>query len=219
MAVNNPSGLTLLTQTVGQKYTKVTDNSTDWTSVSNDTYFYDLATSLVYYKDTNGIIVSPYVARSLEQTLSLGNSAGIYNIDLNNNDLQNIDNTTTTTLNINSVVTGSSHKNLGLDNTGRVIQVGNSSNETFVYSFNNALDNLDFYNDGIVRFGWDAPGNDLEFYMDTEPAGASDLRALATFNYGTQQNTFVTTVGVLYDLYGAGVTAGSQLTVIIVIIL
>lgn len=120
------------------------------------------------------------------------------------------------TLNINIVATGSSHKNLGLDNTGRVVQVGNSSSETFVYSFANGVDNFDFYNDENVRFGWDAPGNDLEFYMDTEPVGAGDLRCLATFNYGTQQNTFITTVGVLYDIYGTGVPAGSQLVAIIV---
>lgn len=120
------------------------------------------------------------------------------------------------TLDISTVSAGTSHKNLGLDNTGRVVQVGNSSNETFVYSFANNADFFDFYDDGNVRFGWDAPGNDLEFYMDTEPAGGGDLRALATFNYGTQQNTFVTTAGVLYDLYSVGVPAGNQLTVIIV---
>lgn len=120
------------------------------------------------------------------------------------------------TLDISTVSAGTSHKNLGLDNTGRVVQVGNSSSETFVYSFPNGTDNFDFYDDGLVRFGWDAPGNDLEFYMDTEPAGASDLRCLATFNYGTQQNTFITTVGVLYDIYAVGVPAGNQLTAIIV---
>jgi hypothetical protein len=155
-------------------------------------------------------------SQTLEQTLALGNTAGIYNINLNNNDLQNVDNTTTNTLNINSVIQGTSHKNLGLDNTGRVVQIGNSSQETFVYSFANASDNFDFFNDGFVKFGWDAPGNDLEFYMLTEPAGNTDIRALATFNYGTQQNTFVTTPNLLYDLYGVGVPAGSQLNVFIV---
>ena len=120
-----------------------------------------------------------------------------------------------TTVNINSVTTGTTTKNLGIDSTGKVIQVGNCVQETFMYYFPNITDNLDFYNDGLVKFGWDAPGNDLEFYMLTEPAGASDIRCLSTFNYGTQQNTFVTTPNVLYDIYDAGVSAGSQLNAII----
>jgi hypothetical protein len=84
-----------------------------------------------------------------------------------------------------------------------------------MYSFTASVDNFDFFDDGNVRFGWDAPGDDLEFYMDVEPAGATDLRALATLNYGTQQNTTITTTGVLYDLYGTGVAGGNQLNVII----
>jgi len=155
-------------------------------------------------------------SQTLAQTLALGNTAGIYDIDLNNNDLLNVENTDTNTLNIGSVITGTSHKNLGLDSTGRVVQVGNCSQEIFVYSFPNGVDNLNFYNDGLVRFGWDAPGNDLEFYMDTEPAGNTDIRCLATFNYGTSQNTFITTPGILYDIYGVGVGAGSQLNCFIV---
>ena len=77
-------------------------------------------------------------------------------------------------------------------------------------------DSLNFFNDGKIRLGWDAPGNDLELYMDVEPAGNTDLRAVATFNYGTQQNTFITTPGVLYDLYSVGVPPGNGLTVLIV---
>lgn len=155
-------------------------------------------------------------SQTLAQTLALGNSAGTYNINLNNNDLQNVDNTTTTTLNINSVVADTSHKNLGLNAAGRVVQIGNSSHETFVYGFPNGFDNLNFFNDGLLQIGWDAPGNDVEVTMLTEPAGASDLRCLATYNSGTQQNTFITTLTVIYDIYGAGVMPGSELQAIIV---
>jgi hypothetical protein len=153
---------------------------------------------------------------SLAQTLAIGNSTGTYSINLNNNSITGGATISTHTMKILGVTAGVSHRNLGLDNTGKVVQVGNCAQEVFVYSFPNGSDNFDFYNDGLVRFGWDAPGNDLEFYMDTEPAGASDIRALATLNYGTQQNTFVTTVGVLYDLYAVGVPAGNQLVAIIV---
>jgi hypothetical protein len=112
--------------------------------------------------------------------------------------------------------TGNTQSNIGRNTEGKLIQVGNCSTEVFIYSFSGILDNIDFYNDGLVKFGWDSPGNDLEFYMITEPAGNTDMRALATFNYGTQQNTFITTPNLLYDLYGAGVPAGSQLNVVIV---
>jgi len=78
------------------------------------------------------------------------------------------------------------------------------------------LDNLNFFNDGNLQMGWDTPGNDLEITMLTEPAGNRDLRCLATFNTGTQQNTFITTLGVVYDIYGVGVPAGNELSAIIV---
>jgi hypothetical protein len=112
--------------------------------------------------------------------------------------------------------TGGTQSNIGRNTEGKLIQVGNCSTEVFMYSFSGILDNIDFYNDGLVKFGWDSPGNDLEFYMITEPAGNTDMRALATLNYGTQQNTFITTPNLLYDLYGAGVPAGNQLNVVIV---
>ena len=42
----------------GINYTIITDSSSDWTSVGNNVYFYDLATKLVYYKNASGDVVS-----------------------------------------------------------------------------------------------------------------------------------------------------------------
>jgi hypothetical protein len=195
-----------------------------WNSTTGDLTLKGIKSStLAITTDTGGCIQIESTGgggggnpHTLAQVLATGNNAGTYNIDLNNNDLQNVDNTSTTTLNIGSVIADTSHKNLGLNASGRVVQVGNSSNETFVYSFSNILDNLNFFNDGNLQMGWDTPGNDLEVTMLTEPAGNSDLRCLATFNSGTQQNTFITTVGVVYDIYGVGVPAGNELSAIIV---
>lgn len=125
------------------------------------------------------------------------------------------DGTITGDLTILTVTAGTALKNLGVDANGKVVQVGNSSVETYTYSFANGVDNFDFYDDGLVRFGWDSPGNDLEFYMDVAPSGTGDMRSLATINYATQQNTFITTTGFLYDIYGAGVGPGSQLNIFI----
>lgn len=57
MAVSNFSGLVIPHPQVGTQLTKVTDTSADWPSVANDTYFYDKATNVVYYKNPlSGII-------------------------------------------------------------------------------------------------------------------------------------------------------------------
>jgi hypothetical protein len=96
-----------------------------------------------------------------------------------------------------------------------VIGTSNSIVETFVYSFNNSFDNFDFFNDGIVKFGWDSPGNDLEFYMLTQPAGSGFLRGIATLNYSTQVSSYITAPSFLYDLFPTGVPLNNQLNVII----
>ena len=44
--------------TIGITYSVITDSSSDWTSVSNDVYFFDKATDLPYYKNASGTVVS-----------------------------------------------------------------------------------------------------------------------------------------------------------------
>ncbi len=68
MAVTDYSGLTILKPQTGIQFTKVTDSSSDWASVANDTYFYDKTDKIIYYKNPLGTILSIF---------SLGlNSAG-----------------------------------------------------------------------------------------------------------------------------------------------
>ena len=64
MAVSNPSGLTISNPQTGIQYTKVTDSSADWSSVANSTYFYDISSALVYYKNSAGTVVNPYTGTS-----------------------------------------------------------------------------------------------------------------------------------------------------------
>lgn len=47
-----------VSMSVGTIYTVQTDNSTDWPSVANNTYFFDKATQKIYYKDLNGFITN-----------------------------------------------------------------------------------------------------------------------------------------------------------------
>ena len=56
MAVNNYTGLTISNPTTGIQITKVTDTSVDFLDVANSTYFYDLESKLVYFKDQYGTI-------------------------------------------------------------------------------------------------------------------------------------------------------------------
>ena len=57
MAVTDYSGLTITSPQTGIQFTKVTDSSADWTSVSNSTYFYDKTDKLVHYKDSTGTVL------------------------------------------------------------------------------------------------------------------------------------------------------------------
>ncbi len=44
----------------GVNYTTTTDNSTDWSAVTNNSYFYDKTNKIVYYKNNNGVVVGAY---------------------------------------------------------------------------------------------------------------------------------------------------------------
>ena len=58
----------------GVLYTHTTDSSVDWPSVPNDTYFYDLNTELVNYKDADGIIIGAYDAQALTDVVTDGST-------------------------------------------------------------------------------------------------------------------------------------------------
>ena len=61
MAVTDFSGLTITKPQTGLQFTKVTDTSADWASVAVNTYFYDKASGLVYFKNSLGGIVSAFM--------------------------------------------------------------------------------------------------------------------------------------------------------------
>lgn len=45
---------------IGIQYSVTTDSSSDWSSVSNDVYFFDKATDLPYYKNSSGTVVKVF---------------------------------------------------------------------------------------------------------------------------------------------------------------
>ena len=44
----------------GINFTKETDSSTDWTGITNNTYFRDVADGLIHYKNSSGLIIELY---------------------------------------------------------------------------------------------------------------------------------------------------------------
>ena len=66
--------LTATTQATAINYTQTTSGLTDWTSVNNSTYFYDLNDKIVRYKDSSGNVIGLF-----ESMYSLsGNSSVIH---------------------------------------------------------------------------------------------------------------------------------------------
>lgn len=87
MAITNPSGLTLTAYTVGVPYSKITDNSSDWSSVSNSTYFYDKNDGLVHFKNSSGNVLDMFFSGTSSTSISqlnviyIDSSSGVDNGD------------------------------------------------------------------------------------------------------------------------------------------
>jgi len=91
MAVSNYTGLVIPNPQVGIQLTQVTDSPSDWSSVSNSTYFYDKTNKLVYFKNSSGAILDLF-------SVNIYNSDGTLTADrtvsLLGNDLTFADNGT-----------------------------------------------------------------------------------------------------------------------------
>jgi hypothetical protein len=80
MAVTNYNGLTITTPQTGIPFTKVTDSSSDWSSVDTSTYFYDKTDKLVHYKDSTGTVIELFSSGggSSIGICGIANSSGVY---------------------------------------------------------------------------------------------------------------------------------------------
>ena len=91
------------------------------------------------------------------------------------------------------------------------INSGNAVVDNFYFQISNSTDTRPVFEDTDVVFGWDETGNQLEFTMKVAPLGSGDMRSLAYIVGGVTQNTAITTINVIYDVYAAGVSAGNRL--------
>lgn len=92
---------------------------------------------------------------------------------------------------------------------------GNAIANFYNYSFNSNQDNIDFFNDGNIKISWDAPGNDVEVTMLTEPSGTGDMVSYAKLGNGAVVSTYLTQPNFKYDVYPTGVSALEVLVVVI----
>jgi hypothetical protein len=92
---------------------------------------------------------------------------------------------------------------------------GNAKEENYYFSISNSADTRPIYSDLNVTFNWDETANQLEMVMNISPSGSGDMRSLAYIIGGVTQNTFITSTGVIYDLYASGVSAGNRLEVFV----
>jgi hypothetical protein len=65
MAVTDVTSLSITKFQLGVQVTKVTDSSADWSSVANNTYFYDKGDQLVHFKNSSGTVLELFSAGGL----------------------------------------------------------------------------------------------------------------------------------------------------------
>ena len=78
MAVTDVTSLSITKFQLGVQVTKVTDSSADWSSVANNTYFYDKGDQLVHYKNSGGTVLELFSASGgLTYFTEAENSSGV----------------------------------------------------------------------------------------------------------------------------------------------
>ena len=68
MAVLDVTSLSISKFQIGIQITKTTDTVADWSSVANDTYFYDKEDELIHYKDLAGSVLKLYSSSGISGT-------------------------------------------------------------------------------------------------------------------------------------------------------
>ena len=144
-----------LSQVIGVKYTVRTDSSSDWGSVSNDTYFYDVATNLPYYKNASGTVVKVFEEGGGDSIYTAdGTVSADRTVDLDNKKITFDAGTLAsgTNANIGVFVDGSNIFNGGGSNSSPLLTVdGELGNILNVNSGGYLISNSD-YNNNIALF-------------------------------------------------------------------
>ena len=104
--------------------------------------------------------------------------------------------------------------NFDIDAAGGETGEGNATAEFYHYSFSTGQDNNNMFNDGLVKIGWDYPG-DVEVTMLTEPNGTGDMVSFAKTGSSSVVTKYITEPNATYDVFPAGVPALEVLVVLV----
>jgi len=159
--------VTVLTTTMSGavNYTVTTASSSDWASVSNSTYFYDLTDKIVYYKDSTGSVLSPYSSGTTIYTGD-GTLSGARTVTMAGNGLTFTGGQTT----IKGSGTTSATKGLSIQNSAGTELVISKNNGDFELNVGTGFGNIVFTSNGGVNrsgiFGYNMRiGNDTSKYL------------------------------------------------------
>ena len=167
MAINN-----VTTNTKPEKgitYSVITDSSSDWPSVGNDVYFYDKATSLPYYKNSSGTVVSLFEEGGGTDTFVTGGTYSGSTIILNRNDGN--------TVNVTGITSDSIYTSNGTVGTGRVATL------TDTLSFNSGT--LVLFNQNVdINANWRANKGVLNINTNNQSFAGLGLTDTTNGYYG-----------------------------------
>ena len=145
----------------GVIYTATTDSSVDWTGVTNNSYFYDKTTKLVYYKNTSGVVVNAY------DTFTGGTVNGITATTISASTYSNLPSP--------SITVGTSQITSGTD--GRVLfQSGTTLQQDGAFNWDNTNKRL-----GI---GANATSPTAALFLRTNTLVANDIFTIQNGQYG-----------------------------------
>jgi len=155
---------------IGITYSVITDSSSDWPSVSNNVYFYDKATSLPYYKNAGGTVVSIFEeGGGGGDTFVTGGTYSGSTIVLNRNDGNSVD--------VTGITSDSIYTDDGTLTGDRTVDLGGNH-----LNFNNGSDNLyTMTDDGGHIFGGGGSANNIFRFK----RGVNEI-----FNLGTTSQGF-----------------------------
>jgi 3D (Asp-Asp-Asp) domain-containing protein len=203
----------------GAKYTVTTASSTDWASVSNSTYFFDLTDKLVYYKTSTGAITYGFNS-SANRILRINNQIGTsYTLaidDFNSDTITIMDNASANTVTIPPSVFPIGAQLLvaqeGLGQTSFVAGAGVTINAVGL-SISSRYKSVALIQ--VALNEWDAYGTlDASLYTArttafataTAIADTTILGALNTFDLGLISNGLDTKMKAVYPFVGSTAT-------------
>ena len=185
-----------LNQVKGIKYTEIADSSADWPNVSDNVYFYDKATSLPYYKNAGGTVVSIFEEGGVSSNVYTadGTVSAAREVNLDNKKL---------TFDVGTLASGV-NSNLGIEIDGSNIFYGGGGTSSKLLLVKGDLgDVLNVNSGGYLVSTSDFSSAIAQFRNRTNTKGLSiqtGATQLASTTFRINPDVTSTTTGVIIDV-------------------